>query len=66
MQALKDVMGRAEEQRNLRSLLWCTLLVVTLVTLVFGVNEFRLLFEIDRSDDSGESSAAILTEDSGG
>ena len=66
MQALKDVLGRAEEQRNLRSLLWCTLLVVTLVTLVFGVNEFRFLFEVDRSDDSGDGSAAVLAEDGSG
>jgi hypothetical protein len=69
MQALKDVLGRAEEQRNLKSLMWCTLLVVGLVTIVFGASEFRFLFSPDHTSDDGtsiEDSSALQADQGGG
>ena len=48
MQTLKDVLGRAEERSNLKSLLFVTALVVGLVTIVFGIAKFQFLFEAER------------------
>lgn len=68
MQALKDVLGRAEEKSNLRSFLWCTVLVVVLVTLVFGAGEFKTLFSPDHSQDAGDAieESSVLQADQGG
>ena len=68
MQALKDVLGRAEERSNLRSLLWCTVLVVGLVTIVFGFTELRFLIDVDRggSTDAIEESATLSADQGGG
>ena len=67
MQALKDVLGRAEEKRNLRSIFWCTALVVGLVTVIFGISEFRFLFSPDGSEGGGSSEdASVLKADQGG
>ncbi len=45
MRTLKDVMGQAEERTNLRNVILCTVVVIVLVTLSFGMREFRSLFQ---------------------
>lgn len=68
MQALKDVLGRAEERSNLRSLILCTAIVVGLVTVVFGFREFRFLFDPERGGAGTEAieESTTLQADQGG
>ena len=68
MQTLKDVLGRAEERSNLKSLLFVTALVVGLVTIVFGIAKFQFLFEAERGGgtESIEESTALSADQVGG
>ena len=68
MQTLKDVLGRAEERSNLKSLVFVTALVVGLVMIVFGITEFRFLFEAERGSgtESIEESSALSADQGGG
>ena len=68
MQALKDVLGRAEERSNLRSLMFVTALVVGLVRIIFGISEFRFLFDPQRGSDSEsiEESSTLPAGQGGG
>ena len=66
MQALKDVLGRAEERSNLKSLIWCTALVVGLVTVVFGAREMRFLLQPDGSSPAGDTTEEAALDGTGG
>ncbi len=68
MQTLKDVLGRAEERSNLKSLVFVTALVVGLVMIVFGIAKFQFLFEAERGGgtESIEETSALSADQGGG
>jgi hypothetical protein len=45
MATLRAVLGRHDEQLNLRSISLCVVLVIVLVSLAFGLLTFRPLFQ---------------------
>ncbi len=68
MHNLKDVLGRAEERSNPKALLLCTVVIVALVTLVFGISEFRFLFgpSLTHDTQTTEESTTLQTDQGGG
>ena len=45
MQTLREILGREDERRNLRSVGLCVLLILVLVAGAFGVVHMQFLFE---------------------
>jgi len=44
MQTLHDVLSRTDERMNLKSVGFCTLVVLLLVGVAFGIMNFRTIF----------------------
>jgi len=59
MQKLKEILMREDERVNLKNIGFCTLVILALVAVAFGIVNMKFLFE---SSPGGPASGPVATE----